>query len=664
MTSDSWLDHLPPWLAWGSIASTGAYTPTELLLMAIPLLLAALVQARGWSLLRWRRLVEVGTLVGFLAQVLARAGLLPTVVSTLFLLCGARLCLPRELPQRRQLLLMGFLLFLTTAITTSELDFLLWSLIWVAGAATVLLQQNWGQPAGLRTGPVHPPPFRLILPWTALAVLLASGLFVTLPRLRLGFRGLPAGTQGIRRAQAGLSDTLDLEGKGPIQSSREVALRVVPSPNMSPASRQEFSSEAGLLRCFVLEGLEGQRWVITGSAGSRTSYHWGGASGGFRPMVADFNLEPGLREAIPLPYGQGELEPPPGEELRPGRGGTIAFAVPSQRATTLQVAMRLSAFQREPQPGGLRLAHLTAPGLSTGSALRWSLKAAPSALPARDLAQQLTQALRTYRYTLDNPSGSSANPLQDFLEHSHAGHCEYFASALAIMLRQRGIPSRIANGYRLGPWIQEGGYFLVTQGEAHSWVEYYDDESGGWRVADPTPPAPPSVLGTGSFTAALTRWADTLRFRWDHDVVHFSDQSQVAGLEWLQARIRNWTHGKPSLPSPRWLAGAGALALLAWALRAGARQRRPGPRPHLSEAGRIRELAPLVRKLHRVLPPLEGETARAWLGRLAQAQPARSAALAVLAEEADAVAYGLMGGSRLKALAKAERRAWQGWTGP
>ena len=644
----AWLDHLPPWLAWGAIASTGAYGAVALVLMAAPLALAALVQARRWSLQGWQKGVELGALAGVLFLLLARCGWLPTVVHTLFLLCGARLALPRERPQQRQLLLMGFLLFLTTALTTSELDFLFWSLVWAAGAATVLLGQTWARSARLRPGARQAPPFRLVLPWTALVVLLAAGFFVTLPRLRMGFRGLPLGIPGIKGGQGGLNDFLDPAGKGSLHASREVALRVVPAANQ----RQGFRSAGELLRCFVLEDLEGQRWQVAPDTFPRATVHWSEA--GRRPLRAEFFLGPSLLGILPLPYGETDLEPYPGDTLQGGRGGAVRFLIPDQRTRSLQVAFAPADVEAEPAPAGARLACLTAPGEGTGSALRWSLQAAPGEVSGRELAQRLTRALRTFRYTLDNPSGRAANPLADFLERTQAGHCEYFASALALMLRQRGVPSRVAAGYRLGPWIEEGGYFLVTQDEAHSWVEYYDFASAGWRVADPTPPAPPSGLAADSLAGTLARWSDALKFQWDRHVVHFSDEDQVVGLDWLQAHARLLTCRKPSLPSPGLqgclLAGAGLLALLG--------ARRAWPRPlggsRINPGARVRELAPLLRKVRKHHPPGPGETAQAWLGRLARVHPARSAALLALAREVDAVAYGGKAPGALKALVKAE----------
>jgi hypothetical protein len=626
--------------------------------MVAPLLLAGLAELRGWSLLRWRRLVELTALAGFLVMILARAGLLPTVVSTLFLLCGARLCLPRELPERRQILLMGFLLFLTTAITTSELGFFLWAVLWAAGASAVLLEQNWGKSALLRQGLLQAPPFRRVVPWTGVALILASGFFVVLPRLRLGFRGLPGQAQGLNGFQAGLSDVLDLDGKGPVQSSREVALRVLPRPGQGPEARQALAAAGALLRCFVLEGLEGQRWEISPFTPVRGDVHWTGALTGNRSVTADFFVGSSLLGIIPLPYGRQDLEPSGEGSLHHGRGASVRFGMEDRRATQLQVALAPSFLDREPAPSGHRRAFLLAPGRNTNSALLWSLRVAPGDLPPQELAQRLTEALRQFRYTLDNPSGNAPNPLSDFLERSQAGHCEYFASALAIMLRLRGVPSRVANGFRLGPWLEEGGYFLVTQGEAHSWVEYYDGGAGGWRVADPTPAAPPSGLGLGPLVATLERWTDALRFQWDLHVVRFSDQDQIAGLDWLQARTRAVAAWRPRLSRPRFLAWAGAAAVLAWAVVAVLR--RPGGLrlPGRGE-GSIRELAPLVRRTRTTLPPLAGETARAWLARLAQACPERAEALEALAREAEAVAYGETPRGKLKLLAKAEARAFK-----
>ena len=133
-----WFDHLPPWIAFGSVLSTGLFTPRELAAMAIPLLGGALVEGFRYDLTRWKRFLEFSAAGFFLILVLSRTELLPTVTMTIFVLCGVRLALPRELAHRRQLLLMGFLLFLTTGISNQDPSFLFWVLVWTAVSPWVM----------------------------------------------------------------------------------------------------------------------------------------------------------------------------------------------------------------------------------------------------------------------------------------------------------------------------------------------------------------------------------------------------------------------------------------------------------------------------------------------------------------------------------------------
>jgi hypothetical protein len=268
------------------------------------------------------------------------------------------------------------------------------------------------------------------------------------------------------------------------------------------------------------------------------------------------------------------------------------------------------------------------------------------------LVRALETGLRGFAYTLDNPSGKALNPLEDFLEHSQAGHCEYFASAMAFMLRARGVPARVVNGYRLGPWIPEGGYFRVSQNEAHSWVEYWSE--GRWFTSDPTP-AGSAVTGAGSTSLGfLDRWLDTLRFRWDRHVVRFSDQDQQGGLSWVQTQLQGWEWKwkAPSRPLS-FLLGSLALTWLLWRPRQVWRPIPEGP-------GRIRALAPLLARTRRSAPPQAGETARAWLLRLGGLRPERLQTLERLAEAIDREAYGLERGEA-SILARTEASAWRDW---
>ena len=91
-----------------------------------------------------------------------------------------------------------------------------------------------------------------------------------------------------------------------------------------------------------------------------------------------------------------------------------------------------------------------------------------------------------YQYTLQLPSQPPADPIADFLFHRRRGHCEYFASSMAILLRTLGIPSRIITGFRGAQFNQLNANYIVRASDAHSWVEAYIP-GAGWTTFDPTP---------------------------------------------------------------------------------------------------------------------------------------------------------------------------------
>src|SRR5208282_4488659 len=68
---------------------------------------------------------------------------------------------------------------------------------------------------------------------------------------------------------------------------------------------------------------------------------------------------------------------------------------------------------------------------------------------------------------------SQLDPVEDFLVNRKKGHCEYFASALALLLRSIDIPARIVNGFKGGDWNDLTQSMYVRQKHAHSWVEAY-----------------------------------------------------------------------------------------------------------------------------------------------------------------------------------------------
>src|SRR5690606_22123117 len=122
-----------------------------------------------------------------------------------------------------------------------------------------------------------------------------------------------------------------------------------------------------------------------------------------------------------------------------------------------------------------------------------------------DIAKSLEKQLRTrYKYDLGSPSGGAKDPLDHFLFESKRGHCEFYSTAMAIMLRVRGVPARNVTGFVGGSWNSFGQFYAVRQGDAHSWVEAYLPERG-WIRFDPTPPSNAEPQATADGLVGMMR---------------------------------------------------------------------------------------------------------------------------------------------------------------
>jgi hypothetical protein len=133
-------------------------------------------------------------------------------------------------------------------------------------------------------------------------------------------------------------------------------------------------------------------------------------------------------------------------------------------------------------------------------------------------------------YTLEMKSPGDREPIDFFLFERRKGHCEYFSSAMTIMLRIAGVPSRNVNGFLGGEWNEYDDYIAVRAGDAHSWVEVYF-EGVGWVTFDPTPPGELDRLGRGGaqLWGKFRRMVDTLRFKWFKWVIEY-DLGRQLGL--------------------------------------------------------------------------------------------------------------------------------------
>ncbi|HWM87014.1 MAG TPA: DUF3488 and transglutaminase-like domain-containing protein [Kofleriaceae bacterium] len=196
-------------------------------------------------------------------------------------------------------------------------------------------------------------------------------------------------------------------------------------------------------------------------------------------------------------------------------------------------------------------------------------------------------------YTLEMQAPRGREPLDHFLFERRRGHCEYFSSAMAVLLREVGVPARSVNGFLGGEWNEYDDYIAVRAGDAHSWVEVYF-AGAGWVTFDPTPSASVDRLGRGDgLFDRLRRLGDTIRFKWFKWVIEYDLERQLGvfkrignyfrgsasaalGSSWRD--LREWS-ARNRIASAAILAGglAVALALMVWRRRR--RRKRPGAAP-------------------------------------------------------------------------------------
>ncbi len=475
---------------------------------------------------------------------------------------------------------------------------------------------------------------RFLVGTAALAVpifVLTGAVFLFFPRVGLGLL-----TFGRGRAQrvAGFGDTVDLGGFGTIRDDPTVVLRVTP-PADAPTPRPP--SLAMRLRGTSFDRYDGRTW--TRSAGPVTALgHTGGeypltryAMPG-RDVALRIVLEPldepvfflpanTVAVTVPLRAVSGVMQ---GRQLRLAGGQDLRYVDGDDvgLAYTAHVARDAGEVTLPAPTAEERAAYLAVPpGHERVAALAASLTrgARTDAEKAARLSRHLRDEGR-YRYTLSLSEPGAGPPLEHFLFRSKAGHCEFFATALAVLLRASGVPTRNVTGFLGGRYNPYGGYYAVRQGDAHSWVEaWLGEQAGGWVTFDPTPPLRAELGPRDGALSGVEALLDALRTRWTTRVVGYDLDAQISVFRGIGRALRGLAGGAgargqrgltgadrasrgPGLPTGA-VVGAGLVALLVGLVAWRVTTRRAGPaRPRAAtlEASQ-REAVALYRALERGL---------------------------------------------------------------
>ncbi len=372
-------------------------------------------------------------------------------------------------------------------------------------------------------------------------------LFVLFPRVGLSLLLLNRGHTG---RVIGFSGRVDLGEVGVLRSDPTLVMRIeMPNLPDPPPTRIPLH-----LRGAALDAYDGRTWTQSESWKRGVE-----SEGGITPIDErwpDSALDPVMRI---------DLEPidPPVMFLPPYASGlrlrTRATVAPEPQ--TMAFRGPEGEFRYQPiDDRGIKydvfLSRKKTPTFrKLPAAERWKYLSLPRNMPERirelaatwtiesktplERARAIENHLRTeYRYDLASPSGKDPQPLDHFLFESKRGHCEFYSTAMAIMLRSLEVPTRNVTGFVGGSYNRFGRFYAVRQGDAHSWVEAWIDEYG-WLTFDPTPPAdaaPKSeIVGVWAYLRDLI---EATSQRWDRHVVSYDLSQQVGLLNSLTSRYR------------------------------------------------------------------------------------------------------------------------------
>ncbi len=147
--------------------------------------------------------------------------------------------------------------------------------------------------------------------------------------------------------------------------------------------------------------------------------------------------------------------------------------------------------------------------------------------PERQAALIEQYMIRNFRYQANPSTPAGGKTIEQFLLRDRAGHCEYFAAGMVVLLNSLDVPARIAGGFYGGRFNPLTGYYSIRREDAHAWTEVWNGTR--WVTFDATPPT--LRPGSGSGTAIsdyLAAVGDSLTFFWDRYVLTFGLADQVA----------------------------------------------------------------------------------------------------------------------------------------
>ncbi|MCU1271734.1 MAG: transglutaminase-like protein [Acidobacteriaceae bacterium] len=492
----------------GTLASTGRLDLATVLVVTSALLYRGYILAHRRQVIlseRWTNLLTIACVGFFIADdfLISRAFLGATVHLVLFVML-VRLFSAQRDRDHYFLAVLSFLMVLAAAVLTVDSTFLfaLAGFILLAVAAFILMEMmhSLKKSAVLARDPRVQSAHRklsfaivAIAPVLLLLILIgASGIFFLLPRVSARFMSAETGANDITM---GFSARVELGRIGQIQQSKTVVMHVA-------IDGDSFGAFAPKLRGVALNRFDGRTWSNT--SGKRTVFR--GSDGRFdlalrnsqvapargRSIHYRVTMEPFVTEVFFLLAEPQSLEGTYRAVSEDSDGDVFdldnehpvtRYEANSEIRTPSRKSIQLTG---DSYPAQIQQDYLQLPTLDP-RIKPLTEKVVSAATTPYTRATAIENYLRThYGYTLQLASSTPADPVADFLFVRRHGHCEYFSSAMAVMLRVVGIPARVVNGFAGGEFNDINSQYVIRASDAHSWVEAYIPGEG-WLAFDPTP---------------------------------------------------------------------------------------------------------------------------------------------------------------------------------
>lgn len=271
--------------------------------------------------------------------------------------------------------------------------------------------------------------------------------------------------------------------------------------------------------------------------------------------------------------------------------------------------------------------------------------------------QAVVDFFRTrFEYELTGSEFGGVSAMREFLDR-RTGYCTYFASTSALMLRSQGIPARVASGFMVRDW-HEDGYYLAGPEDMHAWLEVHF-EGLGWVAFEPTPPdARARVVEANPFEEpGVAAWAGDLARRvsdWQRGAGRDTTlRDVVATFEDAPRRLGTSLRRHPVVTGLLLLGLTAVAVLLLRRRRGGGSGDRPPPTTGRRRAERLSDV--LDRRLAEVGHPRPASRpVRLHVRRLALAGVSWAPAAEALVDDLYAARYS---GAELDAAAEASLRS-------